>query len=45
MPSQVMTDKLAAVRRDKIKRIIGRLNAGSLEQLDRALMVVLGLAR
>jgi mRNA interferase MazF len=43
--SQIMTDKLAALRRDRIRRVIGRIDAETSEQLDRALLLVLGLAR
>ncbi len=45
VPSQIMTDKLFAARRDRIRRTVGRLDALTLEQLDRALLVVLGLSR
>ena len=43
--SQIMTDKMAALRRDRIRRVIGRIDAATSEQLDSALLVVLGLAR
>lgn len=43
--SQMMTDKLLAIRRDRIRRVIGRLDAETSERLDRALLVLLGLAR
>lgn len=43
--SQIMTDKLSALRHDRIRRSIGTLDAQTLERLDRALLVVLGLAR
>lgn len=43
--SQVMCEKLLALRRDRIRRVIGSLDAPAIEQLDRALLVVLGLAR
>ena len=43
--SQVMTDKMAAIRREQIRGLIGRIDAGTAEQLDRSLLVVLGLAR
>lgn len=45
IPSQVMTDKMFAVRRDRIRQVIGSLNDSSLGELDRALLIVLGLAR
>jgi mRNA interferase MazF len=40
-----MTDKLVALRRDRIRRVIGRIDAETSEQLDSALLLVLGLAR
>jgi mRNA interferase MazF len=43
--SQIMTDKLVALRRDRIRRVIGRIDTDISEQLDRALLLVLGLAR
>jgi mRNA interferase MazF len=43
--SQVMADKMAAIRRDQIRSLIGRVDAGTAEQLDRSLLVILGLAR
>jgi mRNA interferase MazF len=43
--SQIMTDKMAAIRREQIRSLIGHLDDGTAEQLDRALLVVLGLAR
>lgn len=43
--SQIMTDKIIALRRDRVRRVIGRFDDAALDQLDRALLVVLGLAR
>jgi len=43
--SQVMTDKMLALRRDRIKQIIGKLDDDTTNKLDRALLIVLGLAR
>jgi mRNA interferase MazF len=43
--SQIMTDKMIALRRDRVRTVIGRLDSETMEQLDRALLVVLGLAR
>ena len=43
--SQIMTDKLVALRRDRIRRVIGHIDAETSEQLDRALLLVLGLAQ
>ena len=43
--SQIMTDKMVALRHDRIRRIIGRIDAETSQKLDRALLVVLGLAK
>jgi mRNA interferase MazF len=43
--SQVMTDKIMALRRDRIRAVLGHLDPQVSERLDRALMIVLGLAR
>src|SRR5947199_5031256 len=43
--SQIMTDKLVALRHDRIRRVIGRIDAKTSEQLDRALLLILGLAK
>lgn len=43
--SQIMTDKMISLRHDRIRRVIGHLDPDTSEQLDRALLVVLGLAR
>jgi mRNA interferase MazF len=43
--SQIMTDKLVALRRDRIRRVIGRIDTETSERLDSALLLVLGLAR
>jgi mRNA interferase MazF len=43
--SQIMTDKMIALRRDRIRRVIGHIDRKTSEHLDRALLVVLGLAR
>ena len=43
--SQIMTDKLVALRQDRIRRVIGHIDKETSEQLDRALLVVLGLTR
>lgn len=42
--SQVMTDKLHAVRRDKIAQRIGSLDREQLGDLDRSLVAILGLS-
>ena len=43
--SQIMTDKMLALRQDRIRRVIGHIDTETSEHLDRALLVVLGLAR
>lgn len=43
--SQIMTDKIAALTRNRIRRVIGRLDRPVCDALDRALLIVLGLAR
>jgi mRNA interferase MazF len=43
--SQIMTDKMIALRRNRVRRILGRIDTETSEKLDRALLVVLGLAR
>jgi mRNA interferase MazF len=43
--SQIMTDKISALRRDRVRQVLGSLDADVSEQLDSALLVVLGLAR
>lgn len=45
LPSQVMTDKMFAVRRDRIRQVIGALDEAGVSELDHALLVVLGLTR
>jgi mRNA interferase MazF len=43
--TQIMTDKLNTLRRDRIRRIIGTLDSDACERLDSALLLVLGLTR
>jgi mRNA interferase MazF len=43
--SQIKTDKLVALRHDRVRRVIGHIDAEASEHLDRTLIVVLGLAR
>ena len=43
--SQIMTDKMVALRRDRIRRVIGRIDAETSGLLDRAILVLLGLVR
>jgi mRNA interferase MazF len=43
--SQIMTDKMIALRRERVRRVIGRIDEETSERLDRALLVLLGLAQ
>jgi mRNA interferase MazF len=43
--SQIMTDKINALRRDRVRQVLGSLDNHTAERLDGALLVVLGLAR
>ena len=43
--SQVMTDKITALRRDRVRGSVGRLDPDQTARLDRALLLVLGLAQ
>jgi mRNA interferase MazF len=43
--SQVMVDKLLPLRRERIRRTIGHISETERDHLDRALLIVLGLAR
>jgi mRNA interferase MazF len=45
LQSQIMADKVAPIRRDRVRRVLGALDTESVAQLDRALLVVLGLTR
>jgi hypothetical protein len=40
-----MTDKVVPLRRGRVRRTLGSLKASEIERLDRALLIVLGLAR
>jgi mRNA interferase MazF len=40
-----MTDKINALRRDRVRQVLGSLDSDASERLDSALLVVLGLAR
>ena len=42
-PSQIMVDKIYAVRRNKCGTRIGRLNVEKLSELDECLAIVVGL--
>jgi len=41
--SEVMVDKLQAIRRSKVRQVVGRVEALELESVERAITVVLGL--
>jgi mRNA interferase MazF len=43
--SQIMTDKLLALPRSRVRRVIGRIDPETSSRLDTALLLVLGLAR
>ena len=43
--SQIMTDKLLAQRRERVRRVIGTIDAETSDRLDTALLTMLGLAR
>ena len=45
LQTQIMTDKIIAMRRDRVRRIIGHLEASARGKLDRALLIVLGFAQ
>ena len=44
-PSQVMVDKAMTVKRDKIGRILGHIDPGSMIEIERCVAVFLGIAR
>lgn len=44
VPSQIMVDKITALRSDRIRERIGSIDDPTLRELDRILAVVLGLA-
>jgi mRNA interferase MazF len=43
--SQIMTDKINALRRGRVRQVLGSLDANASERLDSALLLVLGLTR
>ena len=43
--SQIMTDKINALRRDRVRQVLGSLDGEASERLNSALLTVLGLAR
>jgi mRNA interferase MazF len=44
VPSQIMVEKLSALPRSKCKKVVGRIDQASLQRLDEALALVIGLA-
>lgn len=44
-PSQVMVDKAMTVKRDKVRPAFGRIDVGSLVEVERCLAVFLGIAK
>ena len=40
-----MTDRMLALRRDRVRNVLGTIEPTAREQLDRALLLILGLAR
>jgi mRNA interferase MazF len=43
--SQIMTDKITAVRRDRVRSVLGRVEPADVERLEQAILVVLGLTQ
>jgi mRNA interferase MazF len=43
--SQIMTDKMLAIPRDRVRQLVGKVDSGTRNQLDTALLIVLGLTR
>ena len=43
--SQIMTDKMLALPRDRVRRVVGTIDTPTADRLNSALLVVLGLAR
>ncbi len=43
--SQIMTERMMALRADRIRGVLGSIDTPTAEQLDRALLIVLGLDR
>ena len=44
LQSQIMTDKMLSVPRQRVRRVIGTIDAETRHRLDTALLLVLGLA-
>jgi mRNA interferase MazF len=43
--SQIMTERMVALRADRIRGVLGSVDTSIAEQLDRALLIILGLNR
>jgi mRNA interferase MazF len=43
--SQIMTDRILAVPRERVRQVIGKVDRQTEDRLDRALLLVLGLTR
>jgi mRNA interferase MazF len=43
--SQIMTDQINALRRDRVRQVLGSLDEDTSDRLNSALLLVLGLAR
>lgn len=43
--SQIMTDRMLALRSDRIRGVLGTIDVPTTDHLDRALLIVLGLDR
>lgn len=43
-PSEAMVDKIAAVKAERVRDVVGRVDGDTMAAIDRALLVVLGLA-
>ena len=44
-PSQVMVDKAMTVRRDRLGPVFGRISADAMAEVERCLLVFLGIAK
>jgi mRNA interferase MazF len=42
--SQIMTDRILAVPRERVRQVVGQIDHQSTDRLERALLLVLGLA-
>ena len=42
--SEIMVDKLQAIRRDRLRKVVGRIDSSALDRVERILTIVLGLA-